>query len=265
MLNRLIGVTHNFAEARNHRGIGKVERLIGYIQTIFNLYNVQSGNKLIPSDRSDYSKRQVWERVKAVLPFIQQSLNRRKPRFTQYSPNMMMFGSELKDYANIKTMIQALETERNDKNIIRTDFVYIKKLLSDLQTIQSSYESDWKKYTHFSKKQFDTQHNIKADNLKVILDTFHVGDKVLHYVGDRQVASRKWRQRWSGPWKIASIDNNTAAIEIMDEETANSKFVSVDRIKPWNNGADTISLSDFDELEIHHNQIKKEFKTTYKL
>ena len=51
----------------------------------------------------------------------------------------------------------------------------------------------------------------------------------------------------------------------MDEETANSKFVSVDRIRAWNNGADTISLSEFDELEIHHNQIKTEFKTTYKL
>ena len=264
ILMKITGIKHTFAEARNHRGIGKVERLIGYIQTIFNLYNVNSNNQLIPTDHSYTSKQAVWKRVKALLPFVQQSLNRRKPRFTQYSPNMIMFGSELNDYGNIKKMIHELNQPTVRKTIKQEDYEYIHDLLTKLDTIQSSYEADWRKYTHYSAKMYNTKHNIKEnENKEKILKQFKTGDQVLYYVGDRQVAGRKWRQRWSGPWHIKSIDCDTIAIEIEDRETTNSKFVSVDRIKPWNNGSDTITLSEFEEYEKDQNNQQQQMQTQY--
>ena len=264
ILMKITGIKHTFAEARNHRGIGKVERLIGYIQTIFNLYNVNSNNQLIPTDHSYLSKQAVWKRVKAILPFIQQSLNRRKPRFTQYSPNMIMFGSELNDYGNIKKMIQELNQPTVRKTVKQEDYEYIHDLLTKLDTIQSSYDADWRKYTHYSAKMYNTKHNIKEnENKEKILKQFKTGDQVLYYVGDRQVAGRKWRQRWSGPWHIKSIDSETVAIEIEDRETTNSKFVSVDRIKPWNNGSDTITLSEFEEYENDQNKQQQQMQTQY--
>ena len=268
MLNQLIGIQHNFAEARNHRGIGKVERLIGFIQTIFNLYNVQSNNKLLPSDTSQMAKDEVWERVKALLPFIQQSLNRRKPRFTQYSPNMIMFGSELNDYGNIKNMIRKLNKNQKDEDnkLSKTDYEYIAQLLKRLQSIQSSYEADWKKYTRYSAVSYAKAHHIQAvKDLQTILNTYHVGDKVLYYIGDRQVAQRKWRQRWSGPWTISSVDQKTGAIEITDGETVNSKHVSVDRIKHFNDGFDTISFEAFEKLEEYQYQLQQQCYNRHEL
>ena len=264
ILMKITGIKHTFAEARNHRGIGKVERLIGYIQTIFNLYNVNSNNQLIPTDHSYMSKQAVWKRVKAILPFVQQSINRRKPRFTQYSPNMIMFGSELNDYGNIKKMIQELNQPTVRKTVKQEDYEYIHDLLTKLDTIQSSYDADWRKYTHYSAKMYNTKHNIKEnENKEKILKQFKTGNQVLYYVGDRQVAGRKWRQRWSGPWHIKSIDSETVAIEIEDRETTNSKFVSVDRIEHWNNGSDTITLSEFDEYEKDQNKQQQQMQTQY--
>ena len=83
-------------------------------------------------------------------------------------------------------------------------------------------------------------------------------------MGDRQVAGRKWRQRWSGPWHIKSIDSDTVAIEIEDRETTNSKYVSVDRIKPFNDGRDTITMSEFEELEKHQDSQKQQLQGQYK-
>ena len=264
ILTKITGIKHTFAEARNHRGIGKVERLIGYIQTIFNLYNVNSDNQLIPQDHSFVSKRAVWQRVKAILPFVQQSINRRKPRFTQYSPNMIMFGSELNDYGNIKKMIQQLNQPELKETIKQTDYEYMHDLLTRLDTIQSSYDADWRKYTRYSAKSYNERYKIDSakDKMK-ILEQFKRGDQILYYVGDRQVAGRKWRQRWSGPWHIKSIDSDTVAIEIEDRETTNSKYVSVDRIKPWNNGRDTITLSEFEELETHQDSQKQQLQGQY--
>ena len=70
----------------------------------------------------------------------------------------------------------------------------------------------------------------------IMIVQFQCGEQVLYYVGDRQVASRKWRQRWSGPWHINSIDYDTIAIEIENRAATNSKYVSVDCIKPCKNG-----------------------------
>ena len=245
-LFNIAGVQQNFAEARNHRGIGKVERIIGYIQSIINLYNVESDYKLIPSDQSKYSKNKAWSRLKSILPFIQSSINRRHPRFTQYSPNMLVFGRELDDFTNIKESIQ------NTQNVCGTldtkDYQYMLKLLEQLDTIQQSYINDWQKYTHYTKATYDKQHKITEQTIDKIKEKYTKNTKVLYYIGDRQIAQQKWRQRWSGPWIIHKlIDDST--VEIGDMETGNISTVSVDRIKLWNSGKDTWTHKQYSEYD----------------
>ena len=266
MLMKLTGTTHHFAEARNHKGIGKVERLVGFIQSTLNLYNVQSGYQLITQGNDRISKREVWARVKALLPFIQQSINRRRPRFTQYSPNMMMFGSNLNDYGNINKMIQAFETHDDTPKMKQTDVKYVRNLLENLKAIHMAYKTDWQKYTRLSANEYNKRNNIQEEKDKAkILKTFQKNDKILYYVGDRQTVSKKWRQRWSGPWRIKSIDSETVAIEIIDDETQNSKYVSVDRIKLFNNGSDTIDWENFLYFEKYQDYKSQEYRDRQKL
>ena len=56
--------------------------------------------------------------------------------------------------------------------------------------------------------------------------------KVLYYIGDRKLAQHKWRQKWTGPWRIDQRLNDSTII-IGDESTGNQKRVSIDRIKEY--------------------------------
>ena len=52
----------------------------------------------------------------------------------------------------------------------------------------------------------------------------------MYYIGDRQVANRKWRQRWSGPWTILQRLNDRTLI-ISDNKEDISRRVTIDRVK----------------------------------
>ena len=52
----------------------------------------------------------------------------------------------------------------------------------------------------------------------------------MYFVGDRNIAMRKWRQKWTGPWLIHEIINDTTLI-IADESNGNKKRVNFDRIR----------------------------------
>ena len=75
----LLGVSQIWSEPRNHKGTGKVERVIRTIQQILNAYNVESGRLF--TDTNKYSLTQRWETLNSILPFIQFSLNQKRSRF----------------------------------------------------------------------------------------------------------------------------------------------------------------------------------------
>ena len=256
------GIDQKFAEARNHRGIGKVERIIGFIQNLINLYNVELDYQLIAEDDSVEAKQAAWDKLKLLIPFIQQNINRRHPRFTQYSPNMLMFGSELNDLCNIKNIIEELKTNR--KKFILKDYEYLNELLKSLDMIQSNYHDDWLKYSHVSKEMYDKKNKITKKSIDIIKKKYKPNTKILYYVGDRQVAQQKWRQRWSGPWLIRKLINDST-VEIGDMENDNSKFVSVDRIKLWNNGNDTINYLKYQEYDDYQWKLQQQMQYRYQL
>ena len=257
-----VGIDQKFAEARNHRGIGKVERIIGFIQSIINLYNVESDYDLINKDDSKESREEAWEKLMLILPFIQQSINRRKPRFTQFSPNMLMFGSELNDLTNIRKAITNMQ-EWQDK-MKPTDYEYVTDLLTELERIQKTYNDDWQKYAQVSKEMYDKKHHITAKTTELIAKKFKINTKVLYYIGDRAATSRKWRQRWTGPWTITKIQDNSI-VEITDPELNNSKWVSIDRVKLWNDGQDTISWMNYTNYDDYKFALQQSLQQRHQL
>ena len=258
-------VTQKFAEARNHRGIGKVERQIGFVQTLLNRYNVEANDSLIYHKSKNNNKKLIWERIKVLLPFIQQSINRKRPRFTQYSPNMLMFGSELNDYANIKQLIERLD--KDEKILPKEDYEYVRDLIDDLDVIRKAYEDDWKKYTWISKATYEKRNKLTQWSEERMDKELKQSRKVLYYIGDKEAPQQKWRQKWSGPWVINSDVIDHSSVQIADPKTGNAKWVSVDRLKLFKNGdKDIMKLSQYyKELHEHNHNITEEANNRFKL
>ena len=91
---------------------------------------------------------------------------------------------------------------------------------------------DWTKYAKITKETYDRKYNIK-DKMNKNKNKFKVGQYVLYFCGDRQVTLRKWRQRWSGPWRITTSLNDRSRI-IEDEDSGEQKCVTIDRLKMYN-------------------------------
>ena len=219
-LCELHNVEQHFAEARNHRSTGKVERIIGLIQQIIASFNIESGNELVDG----YDRETQWDRVKLILPFIQFSINQRKPRFTQYSPNMILFGSNVKDFNDIN-----LENYKNESKLRKPDFEYVAKLLKNIKLIHNKFKGDFDKYVKISKDIYDKKFKI-FDKSNKDYKSFLPGKSVLYFIGDINIDTKKWRQKWSGPWKIIEMMDNRSAI-VGDPKDGATFKCSIDRLK----------------------------------
>ena len=200
-----------------------------------------------------------------LLPFIQQSINRKRPRFTQYSPNILMFGSELEDYGNIKDLIQRLDQE--EKTLKEEDYEYVRDLMDDLDVIRQAYKDDWKKYTWLTKETYDKRNQTNAMSIERVRRDLKPNTKILYYIGDRDAPQQKWRQRWSGPWQIRGKVIDDSTVEIFDPQNGNSKWVSVDRIKLYRkNDPSMISwMKHNQELLNHQQRIQQRALATHQL
>ena len=229
-------------EPRNHRSIGKVERIIGYLQNVINQYNGLLNFKL--TDKID-DITEAWKTLETVIPMIESSFNQRRPRFTTFSPNMLVFGRNMNDITDIGRFESRLNKLRKhkekDHQVGKRDYQYLSDLIYHMKNIREMFESDWKKYTWLSRKQYNSRHNITPQKIKRNRKKFKIGSKVLYFIGDKQVSRYKWRSRWTGPWTIYKIINDSTAI-ILDPQTGNQKRVTMDRLKIFNE-------IDFDKYE----------------
>ena len=232
------GVSIEYAEPENHRSIGRIERLIGLVQSLLQRFNVQLGDTLVDPLKHERS----WLTIKTLLPHIQASINQRRPRFTTFSPNMLMFGSQVYDLSNVDTIRKRMESifQSQDKKLTKsqhTDYAYLQHLLDKLSTIHKQYQDDWIKYTRLSKKEYDNRYNIDKNKIKRNRNIYIQGKKVLYFIGDRRTVNMKWKRKWTGPWMIQMVLNDSTVI-IVDEETGNQKRVSIDRLKIFNTNED---------------------------
>ena len=219
------GIKQHFSEPRNHKGTGKVERVIRLIQQIIAAYNIESGGKLT----QEWNPDKVWRVVKGLLPFIQFSINQRCPRFTKTSPNMLMFGERLNDIEDINLKIKQLIKQSKIDKLNKNDIKYIEQLSTKLQILRKLYKKDFDQYSLITKKEYDKKFNI-SNNLENNLNDFQPGKRVLYYIGDIPTKTKKWRQHWSGPWRILDrFDDRT--VQIFDPSDGAKITVTMDRLK----------------------------------
>ena len=218
------------AEPRNHRSIGKVERIIGVVQSILNQYNLLLDEKWT-NNVDEFEK--SWETIETILPFIQLALNQRRPRFTTISPNMLMFGTNLNDISDIGRITSRLEQCYEDDDISTADHKYLHKLIVHLEKVNEAFQTDWKNYTWLSIETYDKKWAISPERIENYRNRYLVDRAVLYFVGDKREARGKWKQKWTGPWRIAKQLNDSTVI-ITDPSTGDQKRVSYDRIKIYN-------------------------------
>ena len=243
-----------YTEPRSHRGLGKVERVIQLVQTVLQRFNIELGERL--TNNKIQEKETSWEMIKAILPHIQIAINQRRPRFTTFSPNMLMFGTNLRDLTTLhhtKDELKRIFNAQEDKvkrslNKRRSltdqipmsteeekkqkdfDYKYLERLLHHIQSMFDIFTEDWIDYTYLAKKSYDDRRRITANRINKNRKHYTEGKKVLYYVGDIQHANRKWRSKWTGPWTIKKVLNDSTII-IADMDSGNQKRVSIDRVK----------------------------------
>ena len=67
-----------------------------------------------------------------------------------------------------------------------------------------------------------------------MLSTFKQGQQVLYYVGPSRGQNGKWRQRWTGSWRIHQKCGKFR-VTIIDAR-GKTKEISVDRLKSFKSG-----------------------------
>ena len=253
MLMHALGVKWEYAERNNHRSIGKVERIIGFVQSIIKRYNIQLDQRITHPNDSDYED--SWTVLQVIIPHIQAAINQRRPRFTTYSPNMLMFGSQLHDVSDISKILTRMSHAKQFSNITDNDQKYLLELIHNLKRIYRDFNEDYKRYTYFSTTRYTDKWRLK--NRKKIKQ-YQPGKYVLYYVGDKNSTSYKWLSQWSGPWKITKKLSNGTRI-ITDEETGNQIRVSIDRLKLYNDKHQYITYESLDldeDYGIYENKLK---------
>ena len=154
-------------------------------------------------------------------------------RITGISPNMGMFGVNMNDLTDIGRMNARIDEFSKDKNIDKRDFALLRKIRDDIERMNQIAENNWKEVTKLSVKSYNDKNHITPELIIRNNQNFKIGDKVLYFIGDKQVARRKWRENWSGPWNIDKKINQSTII-ISDPRNGNQKRVSIDRIKKYN-------------------------------
>lgn len=237
-LMRSLGIKWEYAERSNHRSIGKVERVIGFIQNIIKRYNLQLDTEITDPSHDDYEE--AWNIIKIILPHIQVTINQRRPRFTTYSPNMLMFGSQLHDVGDVNRILRKIRNHKRVQNDISdADQAYLIDLISTLKQIYDNYNKDYIKYVKLSTERYTRKWRLT--NIKK-RDRYNVGVKVLYYIGDRQTVNKKWLSQWTGPWTIKTKLNDMTRI-IEDEDTGNQLRVSIDRLRLFNSKTEYIKYT----------------------
>ena len=249
----VLNCPHEIAEPRNHRSIGKVERVIGFIQSIVNHYNLLLEIELA-DDPDDIDT--AWSYIQVLIPTLQFALNQRKMRITGVSPNMAIFGMNMNDKVDILRLKKAALKMKDDKRIKKSEYEYVTKLAEIIEKISMISKSSWEEVTYFSKKKYDEKWNITDKTVQRMKKKYKPGTRVLYYIGDKQMNQKKWMRKWTGPWIVDKHIGDSSVI-IADPTTGNQKRVSFDRLKQFNT-IDFIKYRDVIQFDDEYQEYQKD-------
>ena len=142
---------------------------------------------------------------------------------------MLMFGERLNDIEDISLKMKELINENKTDKLNKNDIKYIEQLITKLDILRKLYKKDFDNYSLITKQEYDRKFDI-TKNLENNLRDFQPGKLVLYYIGDIPTRTKKWRQHWSGPWRILDrFDDRT--VQIFDPTDGAKITVTMDRLK----------------------------------
>ena len=154
-------------------------------------------------------------------------------RITGISPNMAMFGTNMNDLTDLGRMDAKLDEFSKDSGIDKQDYQLLRSIRDNIKEMNEISQGNWQEVTKLSVKSYNDKNKITAKLVARNNENYKVGNRILYFVGDKQVARGKWREKWTGPWIIEKKINDSSII-ITDPTTGNQKRVSIDRIKNYN-------------------------------
>ena len=217
----LFNIKQNLAEARNHRSIGKVERVIKILQEALQKWNLELEGLLSDDTRHD----DAIEAIKIAIKPIQAGINARISRVHQLSANQLMFGAELTELEDINQSINKLDELKQQQKQNASELGYLNQLQKQLKMFNDVAVKNRDKYVKIMKKDYDKRLN-KMDI------TYHKGDLVLYYIGDQNHRLQKLRAKWSGPWIVSEMLNDNTVI-LSDTNGEYVWPVHVERVKRY--------------------------------
>ena len=251
----LTGMKIEIAEPRYHRSIGKVERVIRIVQNIIAKYNL-SLKKTLTDHIDDIEE--AWQTIEIIIPQIQFNMNQFINRISGLSANEIAFGRRFHDPTNsLKLSLKLRELENQDPELMSHDDLDAFRVLTNLiDNVNKKFINDWKKYIWLSRKHYNNKNDITLDKINNYQRQFKVGEKILYFIGDKQVAMKKWKEKWSGPWLVEKHINETSLI-IVDPETGDQRRTNFNRIKSFKEfGNDYVPM----ERYLQDNNEYKEFQ-----
>ena len=172
-----------FAEPGYHRGIGKVERTIRIIQDNFQRINLQWDEVI--TDCKDGNR--VFNILRVITPHIQAAINQRRPRISTFSPNMLMFGTQLKDISNIDIVIERMREIFCGNN---------PEKLNEAITKNNKLKNKNKNKNKISLQTTEFFDSSKYRTNPMVVDTVTTNNTKHNTQTNEQQPQNKWRQSW---------------------------------------------------------------------
>ena len=220
---KTLGIKNIFSSAYHPQTNAKAERVVKEVKKALRMVNITWDEALTPKNPSPRETSHIMKQISLLLPAIQFSINQRIHSITQVSPNMLVYGKNMREQIDMKLATKLLvQIPQQIKHPSALELV--KQIEFMIQRLREQQQQKHDQYIIIMKRNYDWN---KHD------DDYKIGDTVAYYIGDRSATSSKLRRRFSGPWKIISrLRHNTC--EIKNIHTEEIKATHVCMLKKYN-------------------------------
>ena len=203
---KLLGIHGVLTSSYHPQTNAKAERVVQEVKKALRMINIDLQDHFTDNEKikdKQYVKQLIQE-LYSILPSIQFAINQRIHTITQTSPNMLIYGRNLRDKIDVK-LAKKLLNDIHSQLDNKSHFEVVKQLRALIQLKMERFKNEHKRYRLIQKRDF----NFGKSN-----DNFKIGDIVAYYVGDRSSTTKSIRRRFTGPWQIIGrLRHNTVKIK----------------------------------------------------
>ena len=210
IIYRALGIHKIFTSAYHPQTNAKAERIVQEVKKALAMANITLDDSFTDTDTDNANEvDQTVKEIMLLLPAIQFSINQMVHTATQVSPNMLIYGRNLRDIVDFKLARKMLDKLPNKYDDL-TKFEIVQQIKAMISQAQKRRDENHSKYVIVMKNNYDYDK---------VPHTFKKGDTVAYYVGDLPRTNKKLHQRFVGPCKITEIlkgrNGNVVRIKIL--------------------------------------------------